>query len=227
MVDTLLRGENAGEHCYTFVIVLTRKQGGVVHTVIIVYSSLCGSIEAKLVIRVLFDIDTPPLCKSSIAGQWLENIVLFVVVRLDVVDLFLRFARWAGLEGIWILCSASQPHISHVNALHNSPFSLFRLTFTGPGCEDSGSGCGLEDWTGKLLGTGVASALDGGSLRAVLKDGGFGCDAMLDGAGPGVLLKKPAMLCCLEPDFCMEPPVFLGAARGVAISLPSIPRAIS
>jgi len=87
-------------------------------------------------------------------------------------------------------------------------------------------GCGLEDGTGKSLGTGVASALDGGSFKAVLKDGGFGCDAMLDGAGPGVLLKKPAMLCCLAPDFCVEPPVFLGAVRGVAISLPSIPRAM-
>jgi hypothetical protein len=87
-------------------------------------------------------------------------------------------------------------------------------------------GCGLEDGTGKLLGTGVASALDGGSLSAVLKDGGFGCDARPDGAGPGVLLKKPAMLCCLAPDFCVEPPVFLGAVRGVAISLPSIPRAM-
>jgi hypothetical protein len=87
-------------------------------------------------------------------------------------------------------------------------------------------GCGLEDGTGKLLGTGVASALDGGSFRAVLEKSGFGCDARLDGAGPGVLLKKPAMLCCLAPDFCVEPPVFLGAVRGVAISLPSIPRAM-
>jgi hypothetical protein len=76
-----------------------------------------------------------------------------------------------------------------------SPFSLFRLRFAGPDCEESSMGCGLEDGTGKLLGTGVASALDGGSLSAVLKDGGFGCDARLDGAGPGVLLKKPAMLC--------------------------------
>jgi hypothetical protein len=87
-------------------------------------------------------------------------------------------------------------------------------------------GCGLEDGTGKLLGTGVASALDGGSLSAVLNEGGFGFDPILDGAGPGVLLKKPAMLCCLAPDFCVEPPVFLGAVRGVAISLPSMPRAI-
>jgi hypothetical protein len=87
-------------------------------------------------------------------------------------------------------------------------------------------GCGLEDGTGKLLGTGVASVLDGGSFRAVLKESGFGCDARLDGAGPGVLLKKPAMLCCLAPDFCVEPPVFLGAVRGVAISLPSMPRAM-
>lgn len=110
--------------------------------------------------------------------------------------------------------------------LHSSPFSLFRLRFVGPDCEDSGIGCGLEDGTGKLLGTGVASALDGGSLSAVLNEGGFGFDPMLDGAGPGVLLKKPAMLCCLAPDFCVEPPVFLGAVRGVAISLPSMPRAM-
>ena len=103
---------------------------------------------------------------------------------------------------------------------------MFRLRFVGPDCEDSGIGCGLEDGTGKLLGTGVASALDGGSLSAVLNEGGFGFDPMLDGAGPGVLLKKPAMLCCLAPDFCVEPPVFLGAVRGVAISLPSMPRAM-
>jgi len=87
-------------------------------------------------------------------------------------------------------------------------------------------GCGLEDGTGRSLGTGVASELDGSSFKAVLKDGGLGCDAMLEGAGPGVLLKKPAILCCLAPDFCVEPPVFLGAVRGVAISLPSIPRAM-
>jgi hypothetical protein len=125
-----------------------------------------------------------------------------------------------------VFCSASQRLINISDVLYPSPFSLFRLIFAGPDCEESSMGCGLEDGTGKLLGTGVASALDGGSLSAVLKDGGFGCDARLDGAGPGVLLKKPAMLCCLAPDFCVEPPVFFGAVRGVAISLPSIPRAM-
>jgi hypothetical protein len=109
-----------------------------------------------------------------------------------------------------VFCSASQRRINIFDVLYPSPFSLFRLIFAGPDCEESSMGCGLEDGTSKLLGTGVASALDGGSLSAVLKDGGF----------------KPAMLCCLAPDFCVEPPVFLGAVRGVAISLPSIPRAM-
>lgn len=105
--------------------------------------------------------------------------------------------------------------------LYLSPFSLLRPLVAGPGCEDSSGGCGLEEGAWELLGTGVASVLD--SLRAVLNEGVFEGN---EGAGPGVLLKKPAMLCCFAPDFCVEPPVFLGAVRGVAISLPSIPRAM-
>lgn len=105
-------------------------------------------------------------------------------------------------------------------------FSLLRPLLADSGCEESSVGCGLEDGGGRLLGTGVELVLDSCSLRAVLNEGALACVARLDGAGPGVLLKKPAMLCCLPPDFCVEPPVFLGAVRGVAISLPSIPRAI-
>lgn len=83
---------------------------------------------------------------------------------------------------------------------------------------------GLE--AGTLLGTGVVLVLESCSFNTVLKDGVLPLAARLDGAGPGVLLKKPAMLCCLVFDFCVEPPVFFGAVRGVAISLPSMPRAM-
>jgi hypothetical protein len=98
--------------------------------------------------------------------------------------------------------------------------------FAGSGWEESNARCGLEDCAGRLLGIGVELVLDSCSLSAVLNEGALPCEARLDGAGPGVLLKKPAMLCCLAPDFCVEPPVFLGAVRGVAISLPSMPRAM-
>ena len=113
-----------------------------------------------------------------------------------------------------------------METLQFSPFSLFRPLVADSGCDESSVGWGLEDGGGRLLGTGVELVLDSCSLRAVLNEGALGCVARLDGAGPGVLLKKPAMLCCLPPDFCVEPPVFLGAVRGVAISLPSMPRAI-
>lgn len=104
-----------------------------------------------------------------------------------------------------------------------SPFSLFLPLVTGL----LGAGCGLEDGTGRLLGTGVAPALDCGSFGAGSNVGAFvGRGEALDGVGPGVLLKNPAILCCFPPDFCVDPPVFLGAVRGVAISLPSIPRAM-
>lgn len=106
------------------------------------------------------------------------------------------------------------------------PFSLLRPLLADSSCDESNVGCGLEDGGGRLLGTGVELVLDSCSLRAVLNEGALTCAARLGGAGPGVLLKKPAMLCCLPPDFCVEPPVFLGAVRGVAISLPSMPRAI-
>lgn len=103
------------------------------------------------------------------------------------------------------------------------PFSLFWPVSVGTVCEDSGNGGGLEDAGGRLLEMGVPSALD---LGTGSKAGTLAFGVALDGAGPGVLLKKPAMLCCLPVDFCVEPPVFLGAVRGVAISFPSIPRAM-
>lgn len=106
------------------------------------------------------------------------------------------------------------------------PFSLLRPLFRGSGCDDSKGAWGLDDGAGRLLGTGVVLVLDSCSFKAVLDEGALPVVARLGGAGPGVLLKKPAMLCCLVFDFCVEPPVFLGAVRGVAISLPSIPRAM-
>ena len=114
-----------------------------------------------------------------------------------------------------------------MHPLQLSPFSLLRPLLADSGCDESSVGCGLEEGAGRLLGTGVELVLEACSFRAVLNEGALTCAARLDGAGPGVLLKKPAMLCCLPPDFCVELPVFLGAVRGVAISLPSIPRAIA
>lgn len=72
-----------------------------------------------------------------------------------------------------------------------------------------------------LLGAGVSPALEFGTPA----DGDSLFNGVtLDEACPG-LLKKPAKVCCFGPLFCDDrPPVFLGAMRGVAISLPSIPR---
>ena len=85
-----------------------------------------------------------------------------------------------------------------------------------------------------LLGAGVRSALDRGGFSEMLLplegDGRF-AGVTIDGAdvvaAAGFLLKKPAMLCCFGPGFCVPVlPVFLGGGRGVLISLPSMPLAM-
>lgn len=101
------------------------------------------------------------------------------------------------------------------------PFSLLRPSFTELCCEAPGCDCGLEDAIGRLLGTGVISALERGAVGVAVS----GVD-LFAGVAAGVLLKKPARVCCLGPGFWDELPVFLGAGRGVAISLPSMPRAM-
>jgi len=98
--------------------------------------------------------------------------------------------------------------------------------------EAPGTACGLELAGTPLLGAGVKSALERGALNALAgplaSDGRFAGVTELD-AGAGRLAKKPAMLCCFGPVFedCELPVlVSLGGGRGVAISLPSIPRAM-
>ena len=49
---------------------------------------------------------------------------------------------------------------------------------------------------------------------------------MLAGVTGNCRVKKPAMLCCFEPGLALEELDPLGAARGVLISFPSMPRAI-
>lgn len=81
-----------------------------------------------------------------------------------------------------------------------------------------------------LLGTGVMSALERGALDAVsapLESPARLAGVTLLGPAAGRFAKKPAMLCCFGPDFAdCELPVFFKVARGVAISLPSMPRAM-
>src|ERR1700712_217979 len=81
-----------------------------------------------------------------------------------------------------------------------------------------------------LLGAGVISALDIGALEAFavpLVSAARLAGVTLLGPAAGRFAKKPAMLCCFGPDLAdCELPVFFNVARGVAISLPSIPRAI-
>ena len=67
----------------------------------------------------------------------------------------------------------------------------------------------------------------GASAEAVASDGLF-AGVTLDAVDSGRRWKKPAILCCFGPalEDC-ELLDFFNVARGVAISLPSMPRAIS